>query len=1747
MADTDEFGGVQTLSAGDEFGGVAVADAPPRRPFLQDLQDEEPDLSAALSTEPISPGRIAQPDIGHAGRRAIGTMLAAPLKPAVDLTKAASLGKQIQYVAGMPGRWSPEDEPSWTASKIEDLNRVLFPGGRTEATEWLAPETIPDNLRAVLHGQFMQEVGKPYPARPERTDEFGGVEAPNQVLAGVGGAVEGLEKTGLGALSFITSPAGAALPLAGALPPLAQGAISGGFAVDMGRSALEGSKEFKRAVESGDVVGASRAAAETIAGGAMAAVAGGHAIGKTGEAIARSRGAESRDVATEATSEKPSQTSLQSREPESPPIEITADAMTELQSAMRGNQVKGTFAQEPKAPAPVTAPPGGSVTRPGPTEEQRAAIEFQRKTDAAVQRELENPDKKYDGMSSLDLELLEGMGDAGAIAERRRRRRLKSEAENFNPPAPVKETRQPEPAVPLSEPSAAAETITGRKEAAVEAGKPAAATFDKDERTGSEMPAEAVQPVPPPLTAPKTPRKRIDMDRPWDIIDEIESQVGGKIDPKLIREANPDWKPVGAARRLFRTDGRAADQVLHGITYEGPKLGLRDDTGMQEFGEAINAAATVRQGWKGQAKAERELNDAQAREYETRRQFENKVLEGERPKRGPAVQTVPIDGLVEGDKFKVQDHTFEVQAIEFDPDNDGRVSSVTLKDGPKFGVQTVEGREVIHIDEGTMRRNRKARQQAAEFAPDTDTIEAALDKLKIDVKPDQLHAFGLLPEIWNGLVETVRLAYRGGKSIKEAIEHGLEWLRATHGDQKFDEPSVRGELEKQLEASSIEGQFDKKADLPIRQKLEVLESEMRGHEAKGEVIPQATLDRYKELADELGEAIRTGKEPLNKGGGTLDSNLTKAEKPSRTSPPSREPAMPAFKGKDKLPSADLRDALSGLENVRHSLASWWKGGAVRRSITYLKDALETRADNFGKQASNHVRLMLNRAFEVAPKDVRRRNDLREFALSFAVEANREQSKLADWHELIGGSEFSDTTWGRRAIRALEYANEHWDRLAPVVEEYRRLSEAEREAELNAGQNVGEWRGTGYVRHVVEGMAPEVSGGAMGPQAAGRQYTRKRSFPTLAEHIAGGNKPQLNALDLLSGRLADGQKAINETAWLEGMNTMIDPLTQEPITQSVEWKPKRPIQTQGAPAGRGESFEDAVPAEWEPHAPSGYHVVKFGPTTFALHNDYGGLFKDLTSESWLRSGSVGRALTNTVAAMKHTTLLFDTFHLGRLAFWRTVLGGVGEGAGPGFRKGSTLADYTSGDIMQMIQRGEVPESMGRNLLENKRTLDLLLQHGFNIGRVMDNAHLSGVLGTLRESGIPGVSHAANGLGGFNEWLFGQYQRGAMVESGLIEFNRIKKARPEMNDAQVARQVATDLNVRFGNLGRQGLFRSKTGQDLARLVFLAPQWNESLIRSELGSLRQLGQVPIDIAKGRGLMAGTLLKATGTMILGQFAANQLLNYATRGQPTWKNPEEGFASKISAWIPDVVGNGPGFFLNPLAIAAEYAHLIESKLHQTGGESDEAIRRILNSRLSGVGRAGMTFLTRKDEIGRTLRGNEVWQGMGRALLPVPIGAGAIGAAGKQVLTGEPSEGYAGQFQKQLMSSAGIKSDQAPGPEQRVRALARDFNKARGILPSAEFYAGDFQPFTDALRRGNQSDAREALEELLTKKTPKQVAEHYSRWIASPFTGQRARESEFWRGLDEEQRGQYVTARETRKALARQAVEMVRGRVAVAR
>lgn len=801
----------------------------------------------------------------------------------------------------------------------------------------------------------------------------------------------------------------------------------------------------------------------------------------------------------------------------------------------------------------------------------------------------------------------------------------------------------------------------------------------------------------------------------------------------------------------------------------------------------------------------------------------------------------------------------------------------------------------------------------------------------------------------------------------------------------------------------------------------------------------------------------------------------------------------------------LRDAWRGVKSFGRKLEGRWHARAGRDQMAYLFDAANTRGALFGTRTASLVRHELNRAFNA--KDVAAKQDVRERALTFVVEGGRNKGELAMFRGIIEGSDFARTLWAQRALEAIKYAEEHFERLEPVARQYETITDSIVSNEQAAGIPTIR-RDGGYVFHLQDATAGwdmlEAGSGGGGP---GTPFRHIREHATYADSIAAGVVPEtLSAVDLMQRRARMGATAINLRAWTNGFRKIEDPATKKPLVVDTE----KQIRADGT--------HDVT-------APAGYVKLNYMGAEMAVHQSYADLFKALTGESTMRQGILKPGIMKAASFVKHGTLLFDTYHLGRMAFWAAVARGDVLPQLPRYGKGLTLLDNTGGDIRQMVARKEIPEGWAKDMEANRRDLDLLIEHGLNIGQVSESIHTEW------------VQHLPI-AGRFNRWLFQKYIRGAMAEAALIELHRqMKMTGADAVTPKMARAVASDLNVRFGSLGSQGLFKSKTMQDLSRLIFLASQWNESLIRSELGALKQIGVSIPQSVRARRLRMGLLGRSVGVAILGTFIANQIINWITRRKPTWENPEEGMNAKISAYIPDSVGGGPGFFLNPATLPAEISHLLIEKTERSG-DFGKAVQEYAAGRLGPVGRVPYTLMARQDPMGHPIAGWDVGAQMALSLVPVPLSAGAIGRAGKQLVTGEHEEAYQGQFEKQAAQTFGVKLSNAPGPERRMTTLAHEFvSEHKATADATNFPESKYYAVRNAARLQNAREVAAALDELLVENEPPKVAQAIRLWAERPFTGVKRLEGQFKATLTPEQLAVYDQARADRREIKTRILE----------
>lgn len=804
---------------------------------------------------------------------------------------------------------------------------------------------------------------------------------------------------------------------------------------------------------------------------------------------------------------------------------------------------------------------------------------------------------------------------------------------------------------------------------------------------------------------------------------------------------------------------------------------------------------------------------------------------------------------------------------------------------------------------------------------------------------------------------------------------------------------------------------------------------------------------------------------------------------------------------------DSKEATSSRSKVAEAWKNYSEKGDLKETLTVARDAADNAAETMAGETHTSIKNELNRN---VPKEQRK---LAADALAFHVEAGDGGVKrLDEMARQLMESTKADPKWKQQALDAIAYAKNNYDALKSTADLYRGFTDRQAEQEQTVG--LPTLKRKDYVPHQQDVEESSWLNPAGGMSPTGASNRKNRVHDTFADSIAAGVDPKsLNAIDLLRNRVKNGQTGVGLRQWQDSLKTFKDPKTGETIAT----KPERVERADGS-------------VYYQP--PEGYENEMLGGSPIAVKKEYAGIIGALTDPSWW-SKTEGRRLAQKVNATgKQVNLMMDTYHLGRLAIRQASqkLGSVADMRAPlpSYKEGLGVLERSPEEIKKMADNGEIPKEDVTDLLRKKQNLNLLTSQGLNVGHVADAMHQDLV------SKIPIVGEHLHGL---NRFIFEKYTRGAMTEAALMDFDRQTKSNPDLTPQQVARQTAKNMNVLFGNLGRQGIFKSKTAQDIMRMIMLAPQWNESLLRAEGGGAIQAGKAAIDAVTGKKLAMGALGRGMAANTIGLFAANQILNYATRGKPTWENPEEGWGSKLSAWIPDKIGGkGSGFFLNPLGVSAEISHMFLNSMERHGS-IPEFIRDYAKSRASAVARPAVTLATGKDAIGGNIRSENLGREIAKSAVPAPIGGSAIAAAARGIRNGGNTEQFPGQYQKQLLSTFGLKTDSAPSPEQRMQSLAKDFKQNKGVQASAEFYAGDYSDLTNALRRNNPKDISDEIKNLKEKKSDAEIRRHYHSWGATPFTGQKDRESEFIRTLNSEQRQVYVKAQQERKTIGSRALQ----------
>lgn len=817
--------------------------------------------------------------------------------------------------------------------------------------------------------------------------------------------------------------------------------------------------------------------------------------------------------------------------------------------------------------------------------------------------------------------------------------------------------------------------------------------------------------------------------------------------------------------------------------------------------------------------------------------------------------------------------------------------------------------------------------------------------------------------------------------------------------------------------------------------------------------------------------------------------------------------------------------------------------ALVSDIAKTIDIVDNRKNNEATQAETNIRLA---SVEKPSGPARytqpwqRGNREALSAANAVVEAQFNVGKLADFQNDLATAKANaaqmaqSPSWRERRLAKayqrdiaaseaeVEYAQNHWNDPELKSTARRVKISLDKQYALEKAKGFDLNKEEGYVPHRLLG----VWGGAETlfqlPRVLGTKYRAPRTFSTHYEALAAGPYMRVthDVASLVGHRVRQGLGNIYRHEWKEGLKAV------------------------QLPGGVPMAIEPNYGTHGAVSPDPAYKVIDTGLGPLAVHEDVYKPLRGLLASSYFDNSPIAGGLLHLEQQLKHSLLIGDFFHFARMFYYgASIIGKEALGAG---KSGWSVLNIAEQNIPEAIRKGVISQKDANWAnekilgLTRRQIVDMAYkQFGANLGKVSDALYkdllteLTPTAGPIRRT----VARVADpSVGRYNRFLFEQMTRGLMAESIVREFERQATANPALAPDALMRDIVRDVNERFGNLGRQGFFKSKTAQDFMRLIGLAPQWVEGMARTEARTYGRLSGGSKLLGQRKDVTAlGTTGSAMGKALVFMFGLTQAVNYITRGKSTFQNEEDGH--KLDAWIPSWGSNGEGFWFNPLSVFMELSHdlyrLGTAKLQQDKPVGD-AVIDILANKASPISRALLVMGT-----GKNPRGEKITSTLGRfgteplkAMAPLPITFGKYAqAAGHAIVPGVVPPVPPGQMQRQAFGSAGLKIEPALSQPATMHRLADKFMRSEGLKNDSgwEQVQTDEPSYTklrQAIRDGDNRRAKAVYDELTKNRTPQQIAKHMKQSSRAPFTGSGASEKAFIGSLDDKQLEAYSRAQE---------------------
>ena len=709
--------------------------------------------------------------------------------------------------------------------------------------------------------------------------------------------------------------------------------------------------------------------------------------------------------------------------------------------------------------------------------------------------------------------------------------------------------------------------------------------------------------------------------------------------------------------------------------------------------------------------------------------------------------------------------------------------------------------------------------------------------------------------------------------------------------------------------------------------------------------------------------------------------------------------------KEEQTSLGLKSTLPGLPEVSerlgkvatafHNSMEYLRGKIDKSStnldITSSSDAVSNKAKEMGIQLGKEVEVI---ASQKNPVNTRlasgitipesKVNQYRMQATSLIHLAGEDESK---WNRFK--SDIAASPNPKKWMPVLDYAFEH--RNDPdLVRAAKKMTDIFNSRVMRENDNgvdvnyAGSYYLPGnYPYEDLFGIKPSIF--TPGARGVSSSFSKGKVFTDPVEAIKAGFNPELEANKLIQRRVTAGEWSVQNNMFTDKFSKIAAGV-DEPIIKGV-----------GITSKDGKIISNPTP--------KGYTRIKIGPKDFDIHNEYADLFKAITGNSWVQENLAGRLAIKAEAKVKRGILFIDMMHASR----GIILRAIGEASSgridAGWNRG-TIFDYNDASLHEAVQKGFISQSEADYARANRPIINIARNTGLNANAAARNIY--------SDFSKPYTEPVMNT---FSNWVFNKVYSGTMNEMFVSEWKGRRAKYPELSDEQFGRMLAKELNTAWGQRGKSGFIKSRTAQDISQLFLLAPRWVEGLMTREGGSIKNLVySMPKDFVGGKGYRPNFLMKAIAGGVAGMYAANQAINFATRGKPTWENEEKGH--KLDAFIPNALGGeGEGLWLSPFAPTAEITHDLFRYSQAKGLDNNLGVlAQIVSNKFSPATRAAMVFTTGRDYQGNILKDYDRLKAIGYAMAPIPIMATSA--------LRDRSLGMTGQnIERQLIATGGIKTE----------------------------------------------------------------------------------------------------------------------------